>query len=321
MSRNNDNDNQLIIMTLTATTIILMAVVLNMNSKKNCDSQKTSYLVLTKTPFEVRIRKQRKEYYLDIKKDQIQRSYVASSYIVNFFQKVVPLCSDIIYDISKEYFTESFCFEADDYSICRGKTLQKGYPVAIKKNNEFSSRMFILDTYPWSRIEEALKEDNEKKIQEIESWIDTKIFFLPEKSYVKRIKIIDQDQKQFFLIRGPKNEWILQNRNVSSSTAVSFVNSVITLRQLVDLNQLQDIQIPDKPYWTIEFDLGFDEWKFSLFVRSKFQAELYVDEEKQVYVIKFDGQVYPISKDYFDAMKSNFELLLKEFESPKEQKE
>ncbi|GIX43166.1 MAG: hypothetical protein KatS3mg129_2899 [Leptospiraceae bacterium] len=302
--------------------IIILFIILNDTSNnKICDAHKTNSLTLMKEPYLIKIFKENDNLLLKIQflnSDKKEIIYKASSVLHNFFNEINPLCSEIVYKLNPENFKESFCFLAENYSICRGKVLQKGYPVSIKEKETLSKNMYILNTYPWQNIEETIIQiQNEpQNLNRILNFIDSRIWNLPEKSFIAKVKFSYNNKK--FLLNKKKEQWFLNQNPISPGIAMKFVNQIVMMEEDINFKNIYN-KNELIPLITINFMLDFQEWKFSLFQKKDYKFTIYkTSHQPEEFLIEVNQNIKFLKKYSYDQLMQNLNTLIKQLPENKE---
>ncbi len=292
-------------------------------SPKKCDKNSTKSILFLEKPVYINITYS-DNLYLNVFINNTNKKYIASSIVKNFFKNVSPLCSDAIYKFNPEYFKNSVCFKAETYEICRGEKLQKGYPVVIKKQETFSNVMYIIDSYPWERIETTLQQmkssyPNEPLfMDQLIKLIDKRIITLPERSFISNV-VFQFNAENFHLQQIKKNQWQFNGKEVPPNIASSLINAILMLEEEVTFND-----IPDKNQMDLILDmnltLDFEELKFSLFQNKSYKLKFYQFFQKGEHNYYFDSHqnIKQIKKEKFLSLEENIKTLIKTLKEKKD---
>lgn len=294
--------------------IIIFIFFYQTQKTSKCDANTTKSIILLEDPISLKIVKN-DEVYLEIFINNINKRYIASSMVKNFFRNVSPLCSNTIYKINTDYFKHSVCFKGEDYEICRGEKLLKGYPIAIKKQDIYSDLMYFIDSYPWESIETTLQKiksskNREEVLEHIVRLIDKKLLTLPERSFVSSIWL-QSHSENFRLQQIQKHQWQVNEKQIPSHLVSSFINALLMLEEDVIFQDL-----PDKSQMEVllqmEITLDFEELKFSLFQNKTYKIKFFVlrffkDFE---YYMEFNNQLKKIKKEKFLSLEDNLNTLI-----------
>ncbi len=289
------------------------------DTTKKCDKNFTKSIVLLEEPYYIQIVND-DDIYINIIINNINKKYISSSVIKNYFRNVSPLCSNTVYKINLDYFKNTVCFKGDTYEICRGEKLQKGYPVAIKQQETLSDLMYIVDSYPWDSIEstlqqiKSLKNSEELFIEQFTKLIDRRIITLPERSSVSIVKF-KFDLKDYRLQKIKKNQWLFNEVEIPPHIASSFINAILMLEEEIVLNNILDVNLMET-ILDIEIGLDFEEFKFSLFRDKFYNIKFYQlrQNNELEYYIGFNKDLKKIKKEKFIQLEQNIKALIKSIE-------
>lgn len=277
-------------------------------TQKQCENKSFSTLHLIQNPYSISLLNQKDKIFVQIQKDKI---FPASSFIKNLYQALNPLCSELVYEYQPNYFEDSFCFlisETEKKEICRGKKLQKGYPIILKNNGQIDSKMYIIESYNWDRLEELVKNFKEENLKNfLNGLIDRRILILPEKSNFNSIEI-EQD-KEIYKFYKKNNEWFFNEKKINNSIIISLINKLKMMEQEIEIHKNIDHQ-KLKKIFSISFTLEFEQWKYSLFEEKKYQLRFYQMEED--YLVNNRENFYFTSKNNIEDIFKNIENLKQE---------
>lgn len=276
--------------------------------QKQCEDKDISTLLLIQNPYSVSLVTQKDKIYVQIQKE---KTYPASSFIKNLYRGLNPLCSEVVYEYQPNYFEDSFCFsisEVEKKEICRGKKLQKGYPIIFKNNGQIDSKMYIIESYNWDRLEELVKNFREENLKNfLNSLIDRRILALPEKSNFSSLDI--EDDKEIYKFYKKNNEWFYNEKKINSSIIINLINKLKMIEQEIEVNKNIDHQRLKKIF-TISFNLEFEQWKYSLFEEKNYKIIFYQMEDN--YLVKNKENLYFISKNNMEDISKTIENLKQE---------
>jgi len=282
------------------------------SDKKICDVHKTNSLILKENPYLIKLLKNKNDLMIEFSLSNIKKQYKASYNLINFYNDINPICSETVYKTKEELFQDSYCFKAEDYFICRGKVLQKGYPIAIKKNQKLLEKMYILNSYPWKNVEEKIEElkDLEKNPENLIFFIDTRIWKLPEKSFIYFVSI--QDKENQYQLEKIKNQWYLNKKLISPGIAMKFINQIVMLEEEINLKDTfskDDLIL----LYKIHFNLDFDEWKYSLFQTKNYEFNLYKTKTPsnfEKFFLEIEGNLKPLKKSSYEQLQQSLESVI-----------
>lgn len=289
------------------------------DTTKKCDKNFTKSILLLEEPYYIQIVND-DDIYINIIINNINKKYISSSVVKNYFRSLSPLCSNTVYKINPDYFKNTVCFKGDTYEICRGEKLQKGYPVVIKQKETMSDLMYIVDSYPWDSIEttlkqiKSLKNSEELFIEQFTKLVDRRIITLPERSFISRIQF-KFDLKDYHLKQIKKNQWQLNEIEIPPHIVSSFINAILMLEEEIVLNNILDVNLMETVL-EMEIELDFEEFKFSLFRDKFYNIKIYKlhQQNELEYYIDFNKNLKKIKKEKFIQLEDNIKALVKSIE-------
>jgi hypothetical protein len=295
--------------------IIFVLIWEDQKQNKVCDSHKSNSIILVEKPL-IKTLKQKDDFLFVLEHPNYgKKQYKANSLLINFFNEVNPICSNVVYKINPDYFKDAYCFKTEKYNICRGNLLQKGYPVAIQKNDHYLENMYLLNSYPWKSIEEKIEElkKDADNINHYKFFIDSQIWKLPENSYISEFKI--RYNNQDYVLLKKKNDWILNQKAISPGIAMKFSNEIVMLEQEIyfkEAPQKKDLS----PIVEIAFRLDFQDWKYSLFEKKNYQFIIYQTKiEPTEYLIEIENQLIYLKKENYERFLNALDNLIKQLSS------
>lgn len=284
---------------------IITLIFYNPNSQF-CEKETLTSLSLLQNPFSIALVKKNNQIYISINNRKL---YVASSFAKNFYNSIVPLCSDVIYEYQENYFKDNFCLrflDSKNKEICRGKKLQNGYPVIIKNQNS-TSKMYIKESYHWDRIEELIKNFQQDRIvQFLNVLVDKRILKLPEKSSIVLIEIQKENQMQKFMKK--ETQWFYQDQKLNNANVTSFINQILMLEQYLKFFNVEISPQNLEKWFSINLTLDFESWKYSLFQNPKIHLVFYKSGNQ--YILENTNQYYFLEPQAMDLILKNIENMI-----------
>ncbi|MFN3604420.1 MAG: hypothetical protein ACK4UJ_06900 [Leptonema sp. (in: bacteria)] len=290
---------------LLGSLIGIGVLIFQFDHKKFCEDIKFSSLTLIDTPYEISIKSKNNHVLISFQNQE----FVASSFIKNFYNSINPLCSDSSYDYKSEFFSETFCFtlsKTQNLQICRGKKLQKGYPVILKRENQIPSKMYIIESYSWDRVEDSIKNFNENDIKNfLNPLVDKRILKLPEKSFVSSIQI--QKDKETLSFLKKNQEWFYNEKKINTPLISSFINQILMLEYNLDPFYIPTNKNNLKELLSINFGIDFEKWKYSIFQKKEFKLKFYLNNEH--FIVALDEKDYLLDNSIQESLLKNIEKL------------
>ncbi len=286
----------------------IIVLLFNNQNTQYCEKKIFSSISLIQKPISISLINQDHETYISIEN---RKRFIASSLAKSFFRSINPLCSDTIYKFQDIYFTDYFCLTILDLNkteICRGKKLQRGYPIILKKE-DYISNIYIQEVYYWDRIEELIKNFKEDKIvQFLIPLIDKRIIKLPEKSFISSIEIDKQNQKQKLIKK--ENQWFYNDQKISNTNVTSFINEIVMLEHEIDPLDLDISSKSLTKIFSIDLILDFENWKFSLFQNKNIHIDFF--QNKESFLVRYKNYDFYVEPQKIDSILKKIENIFKQ---------